>query len=223
MASSCGDWKSGQGELTDGCWLGTTGNDASRPDVSLPAEVMMPKDTPAQALWVTIYLIIIMLLAVFGIYCAFGQWFIFQEAPVRYATFSICAGIIGGGLNASRWVVYTVRHSAYEARRLLWQVVTPVHSGIFAGFGLVAVHAGLVTITSSLDFAEPGYILFVLSFSFIIGFSSELFVKRLIKASEALFGEHGDLLPEDSAGRTKTDIAVLSSGRSTDVNVTNHE
>jgi len=109
------------------------------------------------------------------------------------AKLTLAFGALGGAMLSSRYVIYAIRHSAYDARRLPWQVLAPVHSAVLAGIGSAAVQGGLITISTSWQAAEPQYTLFLISFAFLVGFASEPFVKRLIMAAESLFGESGEL------------------------------
>jgi hypothetical protein len=107
--------------------------------------------------------------------------------------FALIFGGLAGTLAASRYVVYAVRHSEYDPNRILWQVLTPLYSAILAWIGMLIVRGGLVTLANTPGPAEPQYTFFVIGFSFLVGFASESFVKKLIVAAESLFGERGDL------------------------------
>jgi hypothetical protein len=107
--------------------------------------------------------------------------------------FALIFGALAGTLAASRYVVYAVRHREYDPNRILWQLLTPLYSGILAWIGMLIVRGGLVTLTNTAGPAEPQYTFFVMGFSFLVGFASESFVKKLIVAAESLFGERGDL------------------------------
>jgi hypothetical protein len=78
----------------------------------------------------------------------------------------------------------------------LWQLLSPVHGAILAVVGIYLLSGGLLSLARS---PSPGdaYGYFVGGFSFIVGFSSETFVKRLIRATEALFGERHDDIEQD--------------------------
>lgn len=100
-------------------------------------------------------------------------------------------GAVGGTTNASRHVVRAVRYSNYRRNRFLWQVLTPLHGAILASVGYVVLQGGIVTLTTGVHNAST-YRYFIMGFSFFCGFSSELFIKKLIKAAESLFGESDD-------------------------------
>jgi hypothetical protein len=112
---------------------------------------------------------------------------------MKKAIYAVCFGAAGGTLTASRYVIYSVRHSIYDPRRTLWQIMTPLHSSILAGVAILAVKSGLFTLGQPLSPEEPKHTLAIIAFSFFVGLASESFVKRLIGAIEALFGERGDL------------------------------
>ena len=144
-----------------------------------------------------------------GILIIFSLWIVFQLAPANVVQtthhdipydimflFSFASGMIGGTLQASRYVVWAVRHGRYEVRRVLWQVLTPVHGGVFAIFGLLVVYGGLISLTNVESVKVPGsngY--FIGGLSFVIGFTSEHFVMAMIRAAEAMFG-HKDKDPQ---------------------------
>ena len=102
--------------------------------------------------------------------------------------FAFSFGVLGSTLVASRYVVLAVRHRKYDSHRILWQLMTPMHGGVLACAAIYVVLGGLLMLSRS---GTPGdqYGYFVGGFAFLVGFSSELFVKRLIRATEALFGE----------------------------------
>jgi hypothetical protein len=128
---------------------------------------------------------------------------VFPWDEIRRQLFALAFGAIGGTFTASRWVVYAVRHGEYERKRLLWQLLTPIYSAALALVGVVAVRSGILSLAASPNTVEPQFTYFVMTFSFLVGLSSESFLKRLIMAAESLFGERGDLELEDKAGRVE--------------------
>ncbi len=131
---------------------------------------------------------------------------------------AICSGAIGGTIVASRYVVFAVRHRTYDSNRVLWQLLTPLYSAALAFIAVLLCKGGVMTIGSNPSTNEPQATYFFLGLAFIVGFASELFVKRLILASEALFGERGDLdkvLPDrEGAGNEINLIAQKESEKS---------
>ncbi len=113
----------------------------------------------------------------------------FRDGVLTKAAYVLSLGAVGGALMSMRYIVYAVRHSSYDARRLPWQVLTPIMSAILAGLGTIAVHAGLLTVSMEWRAKEPVYTLFMMGFSIFIGIASESFIKRLIASAEVLFGE----------------------------------
>lgn len=114
-----------------------------------------------------------------------------QIDPIAQFTtlvYVLAFGGIGGTLNASRYVVKSLRYGTYEVRRVPWQILTPLHGAVLAGIGFAVIKGGIISMTQGIK--DPAtYSFFTMGVSFLIGFSSELFIKRLILASEALFGE----------------------------------
>jgi len=144
---------------------------------------------------VTLYHVVIFI-AVGLVLLGLHKGWIFADDGLKRAVHSLCFGSLGGTLMASRYVVYAVRHRNYDRARILWQLLTPLHSAILAAISILAIRAGLITLTNAASPSEPQYTWFVMAFSFVVGMASEAFVKRLIMASESLFGERGDLGPE---------------------------
>lgn len=138
------------------------------------------------AYWISVYHVAIFVAVGLGLFKVY-------EDKISIAIYVLCFGALGGTLYASRYVVYSVRHRKYDTERLLWQILTPIHSAILAGIGVLFLHGGVIVIIAASTPAEPQYTWFVMGFSFFIGFASELFVKRLIMAAESFFGERGDL------------------------------
>ena len=106
----------------------------------------------------------------------------------RVITVAFAFGCLGGATNASRYVVWAVRHGKYANDRLLWQLMTPLHGGLLAVIAIYVAFGGLFAIAKA-PTPNTNYGYFVGSFGFVVGLASELFVKRLIRAAEALFGE----------------------------------
>jgi hypothetical protein len=121
--------------------------------------------------------------------------------------YALLGGGLGGTVTASRWVVLAVRHGEYDPRRLLWQLLTPIYSGALGWVGIIAIRGGLLTLSESPSTKEPNFTYFVIAFSFLVGFASEAFLKRLILAAQTLFGEHREDVKEieAEAGRDETE------------------
>ncbi len=100
-----------------------------------------------------------------------------------------CFGIIGGTLCASRWVVMAMGRKIYDKNRVLWQVMIPVHGGFLAIFVLIAVRAGLLSITgaSQTDDADRFQWL-ILTLAFLSGFASRVLNERIEGMARGLFG-----------------------------------
>src|SRR5688500_8936636 len=64
---------------------------------------------------------------------------ILADDGLKRAVHSLCFGSLGGTLMASRYVVYAVRHRNYDGARILWQLLTPLHSAILAAISILAV------------------------------------------------------------------------------------
>lgn len=131
-------------------------------------------------------------------------------------TYALLAGAMGGTFTASRWVIYAVRHGRYDSRRLLWQLATPIYSGVLGWIAVIAVRSGILTLVESPVPLEPRYTFFVITFAFLVGIASESFLKRLIMAAETIFGERGDLEREDVYGRVKEEPPSMREGKDED-------
>ncbi|WDF77336.1 hypothetical protein PQ469_25970 [Mucilaginibacter sp. KACC 22773] len=104
-------------------------------------------------------------------------------------------GMIGGTLNASRQVIKAVKEDDYQRNRMLWQILTPLHSGIFAVVSIIFIKSGLNAAAGNTTNASnnASSLYFIMITSFLVGFSTEIFIKRLIGATEALFGEKNNI------------------------------
>jgi hypothetical protein len=151
--------------------------------------------------WVSIYHVTLLVIAswisiavIYPSCCmphALPTCFIKLKNPILCVAF----GLIGGTLNASRQVIKAVKEDDYQMNRRLWQILTPIHSGIFAVVSIVFIKSGMNMATGSAsNLAKgPSYLYFITITSFLVGFSTELFIKRLISATEALFGEKNNI------------------------------
>jgi hypothetical protein len=114
-----------------------------------------------------------------------------------------CFGVIGGTLCASRWVIMAMGRRIYDKNRLLWQLMIPVHGGFLAIFVLVAVRAGLMSITGAnqTDAADDPdrYQWLILSLAFLSGFASKVLIERIEGMARALFGSE----PENQSAIAK--------------------
>ena len=146
--------------------------------------------TPKLAIFVSVYHLVLLLVSgVATLYAEYSSGYL-GDHLILVTVLSF--GTIGGVINASRYVIFAVRHGTYESRRFLWQTLTPLHGAILASIGYVLYQGGIITLTSGVGNART-YKYFIMAVSFMIGFSSELFIKRLIKATESLFGESNGL------------------------------
>ena len=126
--------------------------------------------------------------------------------PINLLMIAFLFGALGGTLTASRQVVQAVTNNIYETRRILWQVMVPVHGGVLAVVGVFVIAGGMVTVAGGEVLKKPAeapenLIFFVGGFAFIVGFASETFVKALYRATRALFGEDTAADPADTAAR----------------------
>lgn len=178
---------------------------------------------PGLAYIVTLFHIIVLSAAAWGIYCIYldgnpprgtpgneipkndwatssvgSMWM--DPDSARKLGLAVLFGAIGGTLIASRYVVSAVKRGTYYPQRILWQLTTPIHSAILAGVGFFIIRGGLLTLSSSPSVQEPEYTSFVIGFSFLVGLASESFIQRLIKTAETLFGEENKEGKEDRQG-----------------------
>jgi hypothetical protein len=167
---------------------------------------------PTLAKVVTAYHVLI-LLAALGvcyqlIYC--NNCFFNNQLYSKHSIICLCFGVIGGTLNSSRWVVKAVKDGKYYKNRVLWQVLTPIHSGVFAVIALSFIKAGFNFAYDQTATPVPGpnYTEYVAVVSFLVGFSSEIFIKRMISATEALFGER-DSIDDINKSKVKGDTLIV--------------
>ena len=137
---------------------------------------------------VLVYLLAVMVIAAV---CATVTYFRWWDVDAGFATVihAACLGAIGGSLRSSREVIRAVRYNDYLKERVLWQLFTPLHSPFFAVVGVIMIKAGILSFTHGLKGDGNVYTFVIMSLSFLIGFSSELFIKKLIQTSESFFGE----------------------------------
>lgn len=134
------------------------------------------------------------ILLVIGIVLLLVHWGLCgNDTVLREAIWALCFGGLGGTLAAARTVVRAIRHDDYDPKRAPWQITTPIFSCVFAGVSMVFLKAGVISLTPGAKPAEPQYSWFLMVYSFVVGFATELFVKRLIKAAESLLGETGGI------------------------------
>jgi len=157
---------------------------------------------PGAAAFAMLYLLILGIASAVLLLLAYWRVGVLADVVLQRAGFTIAGGALGGTLMSSRYIVYAVRHSTYDHRRFLWQVATPIWSAVLAGIGLIAVHGGIITMSTSWSSQEPNYTFAVITFSFLVGFASESFTKRLIMAAESLFGERPQM---NRSGRNARD------------------
>lgn len=167
--------------------------------------------TPSTALRVSAYHFAIIVLAVGGT-LLFEKHFGIDSQDLIKQAYGLIFGALGGTFAASRYVILSVRHNAYERRRLLWQVLTPVYSAVLGWVGVIALGGGILILASSPKPSEPQFTFFTMGFSFLIGFASESFSKRLIMAAQTLFGEHAGM-EEIVGGRSDDQQSKASSER----------
>ncbi len=151
--------------------------------------------TPKAACFVTAYHVALFVVMGVSLYYLYEQDGGLKEGGLKECLTSLVFGALGGTMMACRYVVYAVRHNRYGHHLLLWQIMTPIFSAVLAPIGMIAVRAGMLTLTNTPELSEPRYTYFLMIFSFLVGFCSESFIKRLIMAFEALLGERGDLDP----------------------------
>jgi hypothetical protein len=106
--------------------------------------------------------------------------------------YGLIFGGLGGTVVALRWVIYSVRHGIYDPKRLLWQLWTPLYSAVLAWVGVIAIAGGILVLGSAPKPVEPQFTFFIMTFSFLAGFASEVFSQRLMMAARTLFGENNE-------------------------------
>lgn len=192
------------GESADSTGEGNR-NRAARPDAGSDPSPEIPIAGLKVPLWISLYHVLYLLITAGLIASPWGAAAAEPKADWRFKLLLVAAmGAAGGALNASRRVVLSVRYRRYLMSRVPWQMLTPVHSAVLASIAFLAIEGGLLSLANSGERAEPRYTFFIMSFSFLVGFVSEVFVKRLIAAADALFGEAAPADPEptDDSGAT---------------------
>lgn len=127
----------------------------------------------------------------------------------RLGVHSFCFGVIGGTLCASRWVIMAAGRGIYDRKRLLWQMLIPLHGGFLAIFVLIALKAGLMSLTgtnqppqtsqTSVASDSTTYQWLILSLAFLSGFASRVLIERIEGMARALFGSD----PEEKSSIAK--------------------
>jgi hypothetical protein len=151
-------------------------------------ETEKQKTAPFIAWGVSIYHVLILFGAVFGTLwlekvCGIGH------GEIAKQVYALIFGGLGGTVAALRWVILAVRYNAYDRKRVLWQVFTPLYSAVLAWVGVISLAGGILILSASPNPAEPQFTFFIMGFSFLAGFASESFSHRLIVAARTLFGE----------------------------------
>lgn len=142
----------------------------------------------------------VLLLIVCGLLVAAGNRYIscwpigLLGLPVKEIAFqSFCFGVIGGTLCASRWVIMAVGRRIYDKKRILWQLLIPIHGGFLAIFVLIAVKAGLMSMVAEGDTgvssSSERYQWLILTLAFLSGFASKVLIERIEGMARALFGK----------------------------------
>jgi hypothetical protein len=179
---------------------------------------------PVAAIWVTVYhflLLVINALLITVLYINKGPNGLVPmgglgQLPAT-AVYSFGFGIIGGVLYASRWVIYAVARQDYLYRKILWQVVSPLHGGVLAVFVVIAVKAGVLGVagveTNSPDVASR-YVWFVMALSFLSGFASKIVIERVEEMTRALFGMAPNTIPDPKAETETSESGPDAAGSS---------
>jgi hypothetical protein len=164
------------------------------------------EEVPRRAIWVSCWHLIVIALSGLVLWYFNGVYEV--KGGYKIALYSISFGALGGTLVSSRYVIYAVRHESYDPKRVLWQTLTPIHSAVFASVAVVLVQGSILSLYASVpDYGSDRFMFFVMGFSFVVGFASEIFVKRLIDAAESFLGEEGgiqDVTREDLPYRSMT-------------------
>jgi hypothetical protein len=161
---------------------------------------------PKAAIWVTVYHFLLVAISAIIIIVLYVKTVPGEKVSVgglgqlpATAFYSFGLGLIGGVLYASRWVIHSVARKDYIPRKILWQIVSPIHGAILAVFVIVAIKAGILGIagvdTSSSE-AASRYVWFVMAVSFMTGFASKIVIERVEEMTRALFGKEFKKIPD---------------------------
>lgn len=161
-------------------------------DPPRPGSLLQPTTQnaiPRGAWWVSCLYILIL---VAGVALAFEVEHLcgIDRSAMLNQAYGLIFGGLGGTIVALRWVIYSVRHGRYDPRRLLWQLWTPLYSAVLAWVGVIAIGGGILVLGTAPKLVEPQFTYFIMTFSFLAGFASEVFSQRLMMAARTLFGEN---------------------------------
>jgi hypothetical protein len=154
------------------------------------------RNIPREAMGVSFWYILILVAGVLATLKLEGFCGIDNSAILKQ-WYGLIFGGLGGTVVALRWVILSVRHGDYDPRRLLWQLWTPIYSAVLAWVGVIAIAGGILVLGSAPKPVEPQFTFFVMTFSFLAGFASEVFSQRLMLAARTLFGENNEEFREN--------------------------
>ena len=200
---------------------------AGSPDSNLEGKKRFQDELPMRAVGISVYHFVLLIGSLVGIGHLIGPVLLCVQMengfcgirPINLLLIASLFGVLGGTLTASRQVVQAVTNNIYETRRMLWQIMVPVHGGVLAVVGVFVIAGGMVTIAGGEVLKKPAetpenLIFFVGGFAFIVGFASETFVKALFRATRALLGEDTAADPADTTSRKNKPQHFSSSGTS---------
>ncbi len=191
-----------------------------------PSPAIDKRPIPTAAIWVTVYhilLLVINAVLITFLYVNKGPSGVVPmgglgQLPAT-AVYSFGFGIMGGVLYASRWVIYSVARRDYLPRKILWQVISPIHGGMLAVFVVIAVKAGILGVAGVETGSPEGaarYVWFVMALSFMTGFASKIIIERVEEMTRALFGKEPNKIPDAQAETVSpepgTDITASGDG-----------
>lgn len=101
---------------------------------------------------------------------------------------TLCGGMLGGALYATKWLYHSVGKGIWHEDRRLWRVFTPLLSaGLSIGL-LSLVQSGILVI---FDDKKLGNVWNCFGLSFLIGYFSDSATAKLAEVAKTLFGSGG--------------------------------
>lgn len=110
--------------------------------------------------------------------------------PDQYLEFTIfvygsLGGLLGGTLNAMKWLYHSVARATWNYDRRIWRILTPILSCGLALAMISLIRSELVSAfnSKSIEIASASF-----SIGFLVGFFSDAAIAKLAEVAQTLFG-----------------------------------